>query len=214
MNQAIPTSEQVNDYQRVLNEKMLTVTCVKTQDGLLMDSCWMMMGKFLLSNIQGHALNVQCYQWGITMSDYNHYDDYDWRKLYGKFDTYNDLVGYMVHHMVDDEGRADFIAKKAMELHHEISKPPNPTHRAPHKLAVECFYITTNALGAPISRRATSELSDKLFGQKTRPEPHQWCYPYTKMICEVLICDPADLPFRGPQDATMEGVSNSDTPTE
>ena len=148
------------------------------------------------------------------MSDPNHYDDYDWRKLYGQFDTYNDLVGYMVRHMVDDEGRADCIAEKAMDLHNRLSHFSNPTFRAPHKLAVECFYITTNALGAPISRRATSDLSDKLFGQKTRPEPHQWCTPYIRLICEVLICDPADLPFRGPQDATMEGVSNSDTPTE
>ena len=128
---------------------------------------------------------------------------YDFRK---RFDNAIDLAKYVSKAVVDETGTSVIVENTAMKLFHALNLRLNTT---PHKLVVDCLYLTMNAIGVPITARGMSSITTKLFGFRIRPEPYRWIQNEWDTVCKMLKCDPCDLPLRGATGEVMGSSASS-----
>ena len=128
---------------------------------------------------------------------------HDFRK---RFDSANDLAKFVVRAVIDDTGSSVVIESTALKLFNALNMHLNT---APHKLVVECIYLTLNSVGITTTVRDMNDITTRLFGFRTRPEPYRWIDGELDTVCKMLKCDPTDLPMRGALGGTMGSSASS-----
>jgi len=146
-------------------------------------------------------------------------------RLKDMFDSYDDMVDQIVESITSETGGADYIAKLCKKLYHEMEPIARSSYKhakgevidgyiRPHKLVVDCAYLTFNAEGMGTTTREVAECTHRLFDVKIRPEPYKWVYPHLDRVCEILKCIPETLPVRGASSASVEGSGGSESSTQ
>ena len=133
---------------------------------------------------------------------------YDFRK---RFDSANDLAKFVVRAIVDDTGSSVIVENTTLKLFNALNMRLNT---APHKLVVECMYLTLNSIGISISVRKMNGITKRLFGFRIRPEPYRWIDGEMDTVCKMLKCDPTDLPLRGATGEVMGSSASSGTSSQ
>ena len=135
-------------------------------------------------------------------------------KLKSQFDSYEQMINTIVSSITSLEGAPQMFSSVANKLCNRLLQENMGV--LPHKLAVDSLYLTCNALGVPIGAKRMGRLCKKLFQVNTRPEVHKWIHREGKIdiVCEILKCEPSDLPMRGASGETMEGINASTTDSE
>ncbi len=128
---------------------------------------------------------------------------YDFRK---RFDSVNDLAKFVCSSYIEDEGVSVIAQQMALKLFNALNLRLNTS---PHKLVVECIYLTLNAIGVPTTVRQVSEKTTKLYGFRIRPEPYRWIADEMDTVCKMLKCEPTDLPLRGALGGVMASGTSS-----
>ena len=128
---------------------------------------------------------------------------HDFRK---RFDSANDLAKFVVRAIIEDTGSSVVIENTALKLFNALNMHLNT---APHKLVVECIYLTLNSVGIPTTVREMNEITKRLFGFRIRPEPYRWIDGESDTVCKMLKCDPTDLPMRGATGEVMGSSTSS-----
>jgi len=123
-----------------------------------------------------------------------------------QFESYDDMVQYIISSIVEDEGAAHFVMTHCLELFNHVYPHVSMLH---HKLVVDCIYITCNALGIKITSRAMQDTTKRLFGFNIRPEPFKWAVPFIPTISAMLKCEIHDLPLRGASGETVGSGKSS-----
>lgn len=111
-----------------------------------------------------------------------------------QFDRADDMVRWIGQQINDWFNAPTSVVSLSLKLFHKFNL--EPINVIPHKLAIDCLYITYNALGYRITVRELERKTEEIIGFKVRPEPKKWVEPFTDVICEMLNCELSDLPLR------------------